>query len=192
MGLSVGLTWQATSADLSLLREVLSGDVELLIPSVDQDVSMDSCGRDDLLRIAEKAKVLMGWIVPEDAINAAPELNFIQLFHAGVDHAPFDLLMGRGILLGNVSEANAVAVAEHAFALLLSLAKRVLRNHHAALELRPIPLWEPASSSLQIAGKTLVIVGTGHIGQEIAKRAAGFGMHVVGVRRGPGAAASKL
>jgi phosphoglycerate dehydrogenase-like enzyme len=184
--LEVVLTWQADEHDVALLSAGLPERVRLRVPPRVAYEDRHVCCVDDLLDIAEDADVLMGWIIPEEVVEAARSVRLVQPLHAGVDHLDFEQLQRRGILLGNVAGANAVAVAEHAMALLLALAKRVLSNHEAALGSRPLPLWTSGLASMQLAGSTLAVIGLGRIGARIARMARGFDMHVIGVRRDAG------
>jgi glyoxylate reductase len=78
---------------------------------------------------------------------------------------------------------NAVAVAEHAMSLMLSLAKNVVKHDR---ELRGAHGWYTQRvPSISLRGKTLGIVGLGSIGIEICKRAKAFGMKVIAVKRNP-------
>ena len=85
----------------------------------------------------------------------------------------------------NVRGANAPAVAEHAVALLLALAKRIPVKHQALREGRRTPLWQPGSQGSMLAGRTVTIVGLGSVGAAIAQRLSGFEMRVIGIRRDP-------
>ena len=83
----------------------------------------------------------------------------------------------RGIYVSNCSGKNAIAVAELAFALILSLDRRVPDN---VIDLRAGKWNKKEYSKAQgLYGKTLGLLGVGNIGQEMIRRAAGFGLHVV-------------
>lgn len=183
--LTVALTWQADEHDLAVLRAHLPPEVQVRSPGLAPYEDRHVCPLSHLIEIVEDADVLMGWIIPDEAIEAARKVRLVQPLHAGVDHVDFGRLRRRGILLGNVAGANAVAVAEHAMALLLALAKRILGNHQAALESRPLPLWTHGAHSMQLAGRTLTVIGMGRIGGLIARMARGFEMHVIGMRNNP-------
>src|SRR6187549_1065680 len=83
----------------------------------------------------------------------------------------------RGIYVSNCPGKNAIAVAELAFALILALDRRVPDN---VAELRA-GRWNKKefSNALGLYGRTLALLGVGSIGQEMIRRAAGFGMNVV-------------
>src|SRR5205807_3453248 len=83
---------------------------------------------------------------------------------------------GRGILVVNAPGANSVSVAEHALALLLSLARAIPAADRAMKAER----WEKRRFvGTELRGKTLGVAGLGRIGQEVAHRARAFGMRIV-------------
>lgn len=83
----------------------------------------------------------------------------------------------RGIYVSNCPGKNAIAVAELAFALILALDRRVADN---VAELRAGKWNKKEFSKAQgLYGRTLGLLGVGHIGREVIRRAAGFGMHIV-------------
>src|SRR5678816_2764777 len=86
------------------------------------------------------------------------------------------------IVLTNLKGVHGPAIADHAFAMLLELT-RDLRVHNAA---QSEHRWSRESSSVRpiaLQGRTMLVVGIGGIGTEIAQRAHGFGMHVIATRR---------
>src|SRR3954463_5636587 len=106
----------------------------------------------------------------------AQKLRVIGRAGVGVDNIDVEAATKRGIAVMNTPGANAVAVAEHTFALMLGLARHLTRadaTTHAGK-------WEKKSlQGTELRGKTLGIVGLGRIGVEVAKRAKAFGMKVV-------------
>ena len=112
------------------------------------------------------------------AIEKAKALRLIQAPSHGFDHIDVDAAASRGIAVCNVgtSGAEAGTVAEHAMLLMLACARRLIEAH-AAIRDGEWPMITGISSELQ--GKTLGIVGLGHIGREVAKRAKAFGMNLL-------------
>jgi D-3-phosphoglycerate dehydrogenase len=115
------------------------------------------------------------------AIEAARGLALIVRAGAGVNTIDVKAASANGIYVANCPGKNAVAVAELTMALLLSLDRRIpdqvrdLRAGH----------WNKKEYSQAdgLYGRTLGIVGLGAIGQEVARRARAFGMHIVGWSR---------
>ncbi len=184
----LALSWQATQEEQRLITDRLPQDVDVRAPASSRSYDRHVCDPAELMRIARDADAIMGWIVPDAVIREGRELVLVQALHAGVDHVDFELLRSRSIRLGNVAGANGTAVAEHAMALVLGLAKRLLQNHAAARESRYLPLWSGRDESVQLAGKAMAVIGLGNIGRRVVGHAAAFGMSVVGVVR-PGAPA---
>jgi phosphoglycerate dehydrogenase-like enzyme len=118
-------------------------------------------------------------------------LKFIQSISAGTDHYDKDLLRARGLRLASAAGVNAVAVAEHAMALILALSRRLpeARDNQRARH------WRGMTGDLslredQLTAKTLLIVGMGRIGSRLARLAKAFGMRVIATRRDPAAGAA--
>ena len=117
-------------------------------------------------------------------IDAAPKLRWIQMLSTGVNSAPFDLLRERGIVLTNAG-VYGPNMADHTMAFMLMLSRQIpqiLRRQATVGWLRKdMPVPDPG----ELDGQTLLIIGLGGIGLETAKRAAAFGMHIIGTRRHP-------
>ena len=119
-------------------------------------------------------------------LDHAPSLRFIQSIGAGTDQFDRAALAGRGIRLASAAGVNARAVAEHAMALILALARRLpeardnQHKHHWRGMVGDIGARED-----ELGGKTLVVVGLGRIGGRLAQLGRAFDMRVIGVRRDP-------
>ncbi len=115
--------------------------------------------------------------VPAAVFEKAKKLSLVLRAGAGFDNIDVAAASAKGIFVANCPGKNAIAVAELVWALILSCDRRVpdqtadLRNGK----------WNKKeySKAQGLYGRTLGIVGLGQIGQEVAKRALGFGMHVV-------------
>ncbi|MEO5935657.1 MAG: phosphoglycerate dehydrogenase [Terriglobales bacterium] len=106
----------------------------------------------------------------------AKQLRVIGRAGVGVDNIELDAATRKGIVVMNTPGANAVAVAEHTFALMLSLARHLSRADTTTRAGK----WEKKSlQGTELRGKTLGIVGLGRIGLEVASRARAFGMTIV-------------
>ena len=115
--------------------------------------------------------------LPEERAAYA-RLRLVQTTSAGVDHIPWERLPSEVVVCGNAGAYN-TALAEHAFALLLAAAKRVV--HHAT-NIRK-QQFEQTVPGKQLRGATLGIIGLGGIGKEIARLGQAFGMRVIGITR---------
>jgi len=121
-----------------------------------------------------EAEVLMVWRIDEDMLSSAKKLRAIQTFSAGVDHLPFKLIPP-GVKVFSNAGAYSRPVAEHAWALILHLAKGINIRDNAIASDYP----------RQLFGKRLLVLGAGGIGQETAKLGKAFGMFTVGISRHP-------
>jgi phosphoglycerate dehydrogenase-like enzyme len=119
----------------------------------------------------------LGQITPEQ-FKAAKKLQWVQVFSAGVEPYMFPEMVNSQVTLTNCKITQAPEIADHAFALLLS----VTRELHRIIPRRTQEEWTTRSyNPLELRGKTAVIIGMGGIGTEIAVRAWAFGMKVIGV-----------
>jgi len=139
-------------------------------------------------RIGEADVLVISGLWHNGLIPAGARLRFVQSIGSGTDQFDKDALAARGIRLASAAGVNARAVAEHALALMLALARRLpeARDNQAAR------VWRGMISDLtqredELGGKTLLIVGLGRIGGRLAQIAKAFDMQVVGFRRDPAA-----
>jgi phosphoglycerate dehydrogenase-like enzyme len=120
---------------------------------------------------------------PASLLERLPNLRL--LVTTGMRNASIDLgaCRRRGIMVcGAPGDASGSAPAELAWALILALAKRIPREHAAMMQGR----WQTAMPAL-LAGKTLGILGLGHLGTQVARIGAAFGMRVLAWNRNLGA-----
>jgi len=111
-----------------------------------------------------------------EVIEAAKRLKVIGRAGVGVDNIDREAATAHGVVVMNTPTGNTVSTAEHAFALMLSLARNIPKAHASLTAGR----WERKSfKGIEMYGKTLAILGMGRIGTEFARRAQGFGMKVV-------------
>ncbi len=124
------------------------------------------------------ALVVRSAVQVDDALMAhAPKLRVIGRAGVGVDNIDAEAATRRGIVVMNTPGANAVAVAELTLCLMIALARKVPTANstmHAGK-------WEKKNlQGSELRGKTLGILGLGRIGLDVARRARGFGMEILG------------
>jgi phosphoglycerate dehydrogenase-like enzyme len=127
------------------------------------------------------ADVILPSNAPIDAaaIAAAPRLRLIQQPAAGTERIDRAAARARGIPICNAPATNHVAVAEHALYLLLALARRAPTAARAFADRAiGVPL------GIELAGRTLGVIGMGRAGTALADRARALGMTVIGLGRG--------
>jgi phosphoglycerate dehydrogenase-like enzyme len=141
-------------------------------------------------RIGEVEVLAVSGLWRNELLDRAENLRFIQSISAGTDQYAQEALRARGIRLASAQGANERAVAEHALALMLALARQLpqARDNQARRHWRGI-ISDPALREDELSGKTLLIVGLGRIGSRLAALASGLGMRVIAIKRTPVVAA---
>ena len=112
----------------------------------------------------------------------APSLRWVQLFTAGVDDVPPPPETSN-VVASSTAGVLASPIAEHVFALLLSLIRRLPQAIRAQDERQWLSRQDGTYAATELEGKTLGILGLGGIGSHVAARGHTFGMTVIGVRR---------
>ena len=127
-----------------------------------------------------------------DALVAAKNLRWVHFHSTAIEQHPFvPPLLARGVKLTSSVGGNAEPVAQTAIAGLLMLARRFPRW----LDAQRRHAWEPMRGDqvpADLRGQTVMVVGLGNIGMPIARFCQALGMHVIGIRRTPQAAADAL
>lgn len=132
-------------------------------------------------RMLELAGEVDAFLCGDDEITskvidrALPQLKVVSKYGIGLDKIDVEYLTAKGVPLTFCPGVNHTTVAEHTFALMLALFRKLIKeaNHVANGE------WVRITGN-EIMGKTLSIIGLGRIGKEVAIRANAFGMKVVG------------
>lgn len=110
---------------------------------------------------------------------AGPQLRVVANYAVGYDNIDVDACTARNVAVTNTPDVLSEATADHAFALLLAVARRIVEGDTLVREDRWRG-WGPKQLLGQdIGGRTLGIVGLGRIGAAVARRARGFGMNVL-------------
>jgi phosphoglycerate dehydrogenase-like enzyme len=157
--------------DLAQLREAAPG-ARIVKPSGDAGLRSE---------IAD-AEGFIGSPTPE-LMRAAKKLKWVQVGSAGVDNIRFPELLQSDVTLTNCKIIQGPEIADHAFALLLSLTRKlnelILRQPAEEWPLREYQT--EAKRPTELHGRTALVIGLGGIGTQIAQRAQAFGMDVYGV-----------
>ena len=170
-----------------LYAEPLPGDLR---PVVQEEIDalgggqrlivVSSKDRDELLRLAAEAEVIIAATtrIDGEVLEAAPRLRHVQHQGVGYDNIDVRACAARGVSVALTPEGTTTGVAEHTFLLLLALYKR-LREAEGQLRAGRWPVWELRSTSFELAGKTLGLLGFGRIGRAVAARANAFEARVL-------------
>ena len=111
---------------------------------------------------------------PREAIEQLPDLGHITVCGIGTDSIDLDAAREHGVLVSNIPGRTAPVVAEHSFALMWAISKRLAWY----LDSMRAGLWTKMDGML-LAGKTIGIIGTGNIGAEMARLCRAVGMNVI-------------
>jgi len=151
--------------------------LEFLRAQPDCDVVVsDPAGFHEHLGDAEGLLVRSAAKAPRAVIEKAPRLRAIGRAGIGVDNIDLEAATEAGILVMNTPGGNAVAVAEHTLAMMLSLARPIQRANSSTKSGK----WEKKLFlGTELRGKTIGVVGLGSIGREVALRARAFQMKVI-------------
>ena len=159
-----------------LVRESISeAGVDLLRSRFDVDEDFDSpleeiVGGYDAIVVRSATKLTA------DVIERGAKLKVIGRAGVGVDNVDVEAATLRGIVVANAPESTVISAAEHTIGLLVALARNIPQAHAALKQGR----WERSSyGGVELAGKTLGVLGFGRIGQQVARRANGLGMRVL-------------
>lgn len=142
--------------------------------------SQNGISADDLLSIIGEyhALIVRGRTkVTAKLLAAAPNLKVVGRAGVGVDNIDLKAARERGVTVVNTPESTTVSVAEHTFALLLSLARSIPT---ADASMKAGNWLKNDLQGVELYRKTLGIIGVGRIGNAVAERASAFRMHVIG------------
>ena len=125
-------------------------------------------------------------LIGREVIERAPKLRYIGVLATGYNVVDVDAAAERGIPVTNIPSYGTAAVAQHVMALLLEICNRTGHHSQAVHEGR----WQRSEDFcfwdyplMELAGKTMGIIGYGHIGKAAARLAGAFGMKVIACRR---------
>ena len=171
--MKIVLAEKVSPATLAVLREEPGWE----IVTADQIAKLGPGGLEAELAEADALVVRSAVQVDAKLLEAAPKLRVIGRAGVGVDNIDTDAATRGGIVVMNTPGANAVAVAELTVGLMIAMARSVPRAN-ATMHAEK---WEKKSlQGSELRGKTLGIIGLGRIGLEVARRAQGFGMELIG------------
>ncbi len=159
---------------LERVRELLPDDASLVVTR----------DEDQIEAIIDEIEVAAGWF-PRRLLPRATHLRWFQQWAAGADwllRHPEAAEMD--FTLTNVSGIHAIQATEHVFALLLAFARDLPQAIRAQRRRHWIP-YDQHRHLFELAGKTMLLIGVGAIGQRTARIAAAMDVRVLGVRRDP-------
>jgi D-3-phosphoglycerate dehydrogenase len=159
-----------------LVREpIAEAGVDLLRERFDVDVDGDS-PLGEIIGVYDGIVIRSATRLTADVIQRAERLKVIGRAGVGVDNVDVEAATRRGIVVANAPESTVVSAAEHTIGLLLALSRNIPQAHAALSQGR----WERSRfGGIELAGKTLGVLGFGRIGRQVARRALGLEMRIV-------------
>ncbi|MFZ8947997.1 MAG: phosphoglycerate dehydrogenase [Ilumatobacteraceae bacterium] len=143
---------------------------------VDVREGLDRAGLLEAVRGAAALIIRSATQVDDEVLAAGSDLVVVGRAGIGLDNVDVPAATARGVMVVNAPQSNIVSAAEHTMALLLAQARNVPQAHAALVAGR----WERSRwEGVELADKTLAIIGLGRIGKLVAERARSFGMRIV-------------
>ncbi len=152
---------------LDLLRKDFQVDVR---PELASDGLAEAISPYDALIVRSQTRVTA------EVVEAGENLKVIARAGIGLDNVDLDAATRRGVMVVNAPQSNIVSAAEHTIALLLSQARGIPQADAA---LRRGEWARERFRGVELAGKTIGVIGLGRVGAMVAHRAAAFGMRVI-------------
>ncbi|MGI9600725.1 MAG: NAD(P)-dependent oxidoreductase, partial [Acidimicrobiales bacterium] len=162
------VTEKIAAAGLDALRE--AGH------EVDIQTGLDDAGVRQAIVGAHALIIRSATQVTADVLAAGDELLVVGRAGIGLDNVDVDAATDQGVMVANAPQSNTLTTAEHTMAMLLAQARNIPQAHTALKSGR----WERSNwEGVEVADKTLGIVGLGRIGKLVAQRAMAFGMNLI-------------
>jgi D-3-phosphoglycerate dehydrogenase len=174
------MTSRANQKNVLVIGKIHPDALQLLKDHGDLNITMltDPGAPIPVSLVEQSDAVLIRYGVLSQAdIRGASRLRVVSRHGVGLDNLPLDALSARGIAVTIVGPVTAVSVAEHTLAMLLSLLKKV-GAYDQAVRTGNWSVRDTLAIS-EMAGRTLLLLGFGRIGNEVARRARAFDMRVL-------------
>jgi len=175
--------FEAEDQDKQKIKKVFSGHKLLISSKTIHDENLSSFSDAEIISVFVYSKV------SQQIISSFPKLKLIATRSTGYDHIDIYECNKRSISISTVPNYGKHTVAEHAFALLLALARKmeqsIERTRRAVFE-------SSGLTGFDLNGKTIGVIGTGNIGLHAIQIARGFGMNVIAYDAFPNEGAAKL
>lgn len=146
---------------------------------VDEDLSMENLAE---VKDADILAIFVYSRITREIISALPNLKLVTTMSTGYDHIDLEACKERNIVVCNVPLYAENVVAEHTFALLLAISRRLEESFERARKSEFDP---EGLTGFELKGKTLGVIGIGAIGKHVIEIANGFGMNVLAYARHP-------
>ncbi|MFT4596516.1 MAG: D-3-phosphoglycerate dehydrogenase [Paracrocinitomix sp.] len=143
---------------------------------VDVQIGLDDAGLISAIAGAHAIIIRSATIVTAELLAAGTDLKIVGRAGIGLDNVDVDAATEHNVLVANAPFSNAITAAEHTMGMLLAQARNIVHAHAALVEGR----WERSKwNGVELAEKTLGIIGLGRIGGLVATRARAFDMEII-------------
>ncbi len=159
------------------LRQKFGTTIDLSFYSEELTIDNVSISKD-----AEGLVVFIYSTVNKQVLDQMPNLKFIATMSTGFDHIDIEECKRRNIVVSTVPTYGENTVAEHTFALLFAISRRLIESHDRVREGKFSPT---GLTGFDLFGKTLGVIGVGNIGSHVIRIAKGIGMDVLAYKRTP-------
>ena len=169
----------------TVIFEIAQWEKELLQKSLQDTVFTEEKLTADNASSYIDAEIISSFIssvINRDVVDRLPNLKLIVTRSTGFDHIDVNYCKTKNIVVSNVPEYGSSTVAEHTFALLLNLTRKIPQ---ATEQIQKLNFDHSQLKGVDLYGKTLGIIGLGKIGQHVLRIAQGFGMKVISYARHP-------
>ncbi|MGB9707520.1 MAG: NAD(P)-dependent oxidoreductase, partial [Microgenomates group bacterium] len=159
--------------------EVASWERDLLKENFPEAVLVEEKLTLDNVKNYSDAEIVSTFVysqLSKEVIDSLPNLKFIATRSTGFDHIDVSHCQQKNIFVANVPEYGSRTVAEHTFALILTLTRKIYQSINQA---RNFDFNHENIRGIDLFGKTIGVVGLGKIGTEVVKIAKGFGMRIL-------------
>jgi phosphoglycerate dehydrogenase-like enzyme len=143
-----------------------------------QEQRGDLSSKKEFDAVLNEADVMFAARLPADVLKRAPRLKWVQTMGAGVERLLDQDMINSPVIMTNVSGIHAVPISEYIVCVLLMFVKQM----PLCYRLKQEKSWQRYNAGI-LRGKTIGVVGLGHIGSELARLSKCFGMNVIATRR---------
>lgn len=155
-------------------EEVLRAEFpDLDVKTVDEPLSLENV---DEASEAEIVSVFVQSEVSADVLKRMPNVQLVAARSTGFDHVDAAQAKEQGVAIANVPDYGGTTVAEHAFALIMSLSRKMFQSYERTERMN---FNRDGLTGFDLQGKTIGVIGGGNIGQEVIRIAHGFDMDVL-------------
>ncbi|MEK6899028.1 MAG: NAD(P)-dependent oxidoreductase [Nanoarchaeota archaeon] len=161
------------------IYELEDWEIDYLKPKLkefDLRFSKDKLGSSSKIKEIDFLGIFIHSSIGEKVLDTMPNLKFITTMSTGFNHIDFEACRKRGIIISNVPSYGENTVAEHTFGLMLTLSRKL---NLAVESTRKSNFDTHGLMGFDLKGKTLGVIGAGHIGMHVVNMARAFGMHVL-------------